>query len=310
MNPPTGEFGLIAWLRERTRTGSGVTLGIGDDCSILRPTSGASLLVTTDMLMDGRHFRLGEASAAEIGYKAMAVNLSDIAAMAGIPVAAFVAVALPKGSAIEVAQGLHAGMAPLAEAFGVTLAGGDTNAWDGPLVVCVTLIGETTARGAVTRSGAKAGDAILVTGPLGGSLSGRHLRPIPRIREALALHEVADIHAMLDISDGLLADLGHILEESGVGAMIDGGSIPIHPDAGLMADDRTPIVHALTDGEDFELCLTLDPADAARLLASPVAGVSLFPIGTIETQPGLRIRHPDGTILLVQPRGFDHLGSP
>ncbi len=184
---PVGEFGLIAWIRERSKSGGRVSLGIGDDCASLAFSSGAEVLVTTDMLMDGRHFRLGEVSAAEVGYKALAVNLSDIAAMAGVPVAAFVAVALPRGSAVEVAKGLHDGMLPLAESFGVALAGGDTNAWDGPLVVTVTLLGETTGRGAVRRSGAKPGDAILVTGPLGGSLLGRHLRPIPRVREALAI---------------------------------------------------------------------------------------------------------------------------
>src|SRR5271154_1335760 len=182
---PSGEFGLIGWIRERYRVGFQFALGIGYYCAALRVRPGAEVLVTTDMLMEGRHFRLGEATPSEVGYKAMAVNLSDIAAMAGRPIAAFVAVALPRGSAVEVAKGLHAGMAPLAERFGVTLAGGDTNAWDGPLVVTVTLIGEATERGAIRRSGAKPGDVVLVTGPLGGSLLGRHLRPSPRISEAL-----------------------------------------------------------------------------------------------------------------------------
>ena len=183
---PTGEFGLIDWIRQRERMRPGrspwTRLGIGDDCAILDVGPRPNLLVTTDMLMDGRHFRLNEDGPERVGYKALAVNLSDIAAMAGVPRAAVVAVALPQEGATGIAQGIHAGMAPLCERFGVDLVGGDTNAWNGPLVISVTLIGETTPRGAVCRSGAKAGDAILVTGPLGGSLhAGRHLRPLPRI---------------------------------------------------------------------------------------------------------------------------------
>ncbi len=310
MNSPelVGEFGLIAWIRERSNAGRGVGIGIGDDCASLTFRPGAEVLVTTDMLMDGRHFRLDEVSAAEVGYKALAVNLSDIAAMAGVPIAAFVAVALPRGSAEEVAKGLHAGMAPLLEKFNVTLAGGDTNAWDGPLVVTVTLIGEATERGAVRRSGAKPGDAILVTGPLGGSIRGRHLRPTPRVAEALALAENATIHAMIDISDGLASDLGHILEESGgLGATLDAGSIPIHPDASDL--EGLPLDHALHDGEDFELCLTLSQDEANRLLASPPEGVVLYQVGTIESEPGLRLQLADGSVVGLEARGFDHLAG-
>ncbi len=311
---PMGEFDLIAWIRRQTSTGGRISLGIGDDCALVQPSSGAGVLVTTDMLMDGCHFRLGEASAVEVGYKALAVNLSDIAAMAGIPVAAFVAVALPRGDAVAIAQGLHSGMAPLAGRFGVELAGGDTNAWDGPLVVTITVLGETTGRGAVRRSGARAGDAIAVTGPLGGSLaSGRHLRPQPRISEALKIHERVSIHAMIDLSDGLASDLGHILVESGgLGALLDADSIPIHLEAlaACRLDGRTPLEHALTDGEDFELCLTLDPADYDRLAANLPDGVSLFRVGTIIREPGIRLQHADGSIEPILARGFDHLAPP
>ena len=228
--------------------------------------------------------------------------------MAGVPVAAFVAVALPRQTAVAVAKGLHAGMVPLLEKFGVALAGGDTNAWDGPLVVTVTLIGEATDRGAVRRSGAKPGDAVLVTGPLGGSLRGRHLRPEPRIAEALALAEFASIHAMIDLSDGLASDLGHILEESGgLGATLDAESIPIHPDA--FALGGPPLDHALHDGEDFELCLTLSRDEANRLLANPPEGVTLHRVGTIEAEPGLRLRAADGSVVGLDAKGFDHLAG-
>jgi thiamine-monophosphate kinase len=309
---PSGEFGLIAWIRERSRVGGQVALGIGDDCASLRFRPGAEVLVTTDMLMDGRHFRLGDASPAEVGYKALAVNLSDIAAMAGRPIAAFVSVALPKANAVALAKGLYDGMSPLAESLGVTLAGGDTNAWDGPLVVSVTVLGETSDRGAVRRSGARAGDSILVTGPLGGSLQGRHLRPLPRVAEALAIAAAVPIRSMIDLSDGLSSDLGHILEESGgLGASLVADSIPIHEDARAAStlDGRDALDHALNDGEDFELCLTLAPVDAERLLADPPMGVSLFRVGTIEEEPGLRLRLADGRQVPLSAGGFDHLAS-
>jgi thiamine-monophosphate kinase len=303
-----GEFGLIGWIRDRAKVGRQLSMGIGDDCAILKVSAGSEVLVTTDMLMDGRHFRLGEASPEEIGFKALAVNLSDIAAMAGVPVAAFVAVALPRSSALSVAQGLLIGMNPLLEKFGVSLAGGDTNAWDGPLVITVTLLGETTSRGAVTRSGARACDAVLVTGPLGGSLAGRHLRPSPRISEALLIHQSASIHAMIDISDGLASDLGHILEESGrLGAILDAASIPIHDDA--RSSGGNLLERALQDGEDFELCLTLDQDDADRLLADPPEGVVLTQIGRIDAGPGLRLRQVDGSLIPLAAKGFDHLAS-
>jgi thiamine-monophosphate kinase len=312
-SPPEslGEFGLIDWVRHRSSSSRPRTvLGIGDDCAIVRPEPGSDLLVTTDMLMDGRHFRLDRDGAEAVGFKALGVNLSDIAAMAGQPIAAVVAVALPRDSAVAVAQGLHAGMSPLAERFGVDLVGGDTNAWEGPLVVSLTVLGEATGRGAVRRSGARAGDVVCVTGPLGGSLLGRHLRPEPRIFEALALNTSAPLHALIDISDGLASDLGHILDESGgLGALIDAGAVPIHPDALVLGrtDGHSGLDHALNDGEDFELAVVLAPEDAARLLASPPAPARLHRVGVITAEPGLRLRQEDGSITHIEPRGFDHL---
>jgi len=317
MNQParTSEFALIDWIRQREQLrGSPWTqLGIGDDCAILRVNPGVDLLVTTDMLMDGRHFKLAEDGPHAAGYKALGVNLSDIAAMAGVPRAALVAVALPRASAVSVAQRLYAGMRDLAEQFDVDLVGGDTNAWDGPLVISVTVLGEATARGAVRRAGARPGDAILVTGPLGGSLfAGRHLRPQPRIAEALALNDDAPIHALIDISDGLSSDLGHILAESGgLGAVLDAAAIPIHPDAHAMSrrDQAPALEHALNDGEDFELCLVVPAEDATRLLATPPAPAMLYRVGVVTDSPGLRIQMPDGTLVPIEPLGFDHFRS-
>jgi thiamine-monophosphate kinase len=309
---PVGEFGLIDRIRRRAPKGGRTSLGIGDDCAALEVTAGVELLVTTDMLMEGSHFRLDQATPAEVGYKSLAVSLSDVAAMAGVPRAAVVAVALRRDRATELAQGFLDGMLPLAGRFGVDLIGGDTNAWDGPFVVSVTLLGEATPRGAVRRAGARPGDLVYVTGPLGGSLLGRHLRPEPRVAEALALHEVADLHAMIDLSDGLSSDLRHILDESGgLGATLDAGAIPIHADAVAMSarDGRPALDHALHDGEDFELCLVVDPSAAARLDAQPVSSIRLRRIGAIEAEPGLRLRSGDGQVRPLAPGGFDHLRS-
>jgi thiamine-monophosphate kinase len=308
---PQTEFALIDWIRRRAPGSSSVVLGIGDDCAMLRTRPGCEILATTDMLMDGRHFRLQRDGPEAVGYKALAVNLSDIAAMAGIPLAALVSVALPHEGAAPIAQGILAGMKPLAERFDVALAGGDTNAWDGPLVVCLTLLGEPTPPGPVRRSGACLGDSILVTGPLGGSLRGRHLRPEPRLREAQALQRAANIHAMIDLSDGLASDLDHILVESGgLGATLEEESIPIHPDAIAMAEDgRTPLDHALRDGEDFELCLTVAPAVAERVLREPLEGVRLYRVGEIIATSGLWLRSVQGAVSRITDGGFDHLRS-
>jgi thiamine-monophosphate kinase len=262
------------------------------------------------MLMDGRHFRLESDGAEAVGYKAMGVNLSDIAAMAGLPRAAVVSVALPRDNAVAIGQGLSAGLKRMADRFDVDLVGGDTNAWDGPLVVNVALLGDTSPGGPVRRSGARPGDVIVVTGPLGGSLwRGRHLRPEPRIKEALAICAAELPGAMIDISDGLSSDLQHILEESGgLGAILDADEIPIHPDAtdqsrtgGISALD-----HALHDGEDFELCVVLAADSARRLLARPPELVCVYRVGEVTAEPGQRLRGSGGIESPLVPRGFDH----
>ena len=245
----------------------------------------------------------------------MGVNLSDIAAMAAVPKAAFVAVALPREAdrAAEIARGLHSGIVEMASRFGVTLAGGDTNAWDGPLVICVTVIGQTPAGfTAVRRSGAKPGDIVFVTGPLGGSILGRHLRPEPRIVEAQALRRSVEMNALIDISDGLASDLGHILEESGnLGAVLDADSIPVHDDARALSFDsnKSPLEHALSDGEDFELCVVLSSKAANRVESHPPDDIRLFRVGTVVAGTGLRIRDADGRETEIKLAGFDHLRS-
>ena len=269
------EFDFIRNVRARTPAAPGVLVGPGDDCAVLA-WPGGPLLITTDMLTEGVDFLLAECGPQAVGRKAMAVNLSDIAAMAGRPTAAVVGLVLPRTNGEDIAVGVYDGLREVADAFGIPIVGGDTNSWDGGLVVSVTIIGEATGRGAVLRSGAKPGDWLFVTGPLGGSLLGRHLAPTPRIQVALALHASVDLHAMIDISDGLTADLMHILEESGCGAVLQASTIPIHADAIARSKQTgmTPLDHALGDGEDFELAFAVSPTDGARLVReSPVAGL-------------------------------------
>lgn len=315
---PAGEFDLIERFRRRIGSNaSRVSIGIGDDCAALRfPESAApgapELLVTTDMLMDGRHFDLRVHDPVAAGRKAMGVNLSDIAAMAGEPLAAVVSVALPRRGASELAEALMEGLWGMAREFGVELIGGDTNGWDGPLVISVTLFGQAGPRGPIRRSGARAGDRILVTGPLGGSLAGRHLEPRPRVAEAAALARGLPPSAMIDLSDGASSDLRHILKASGnLGATLDAASIPIHPDAEALArrDGRSALDHALHDGEDFELCLTAPAEAVARWRESGAGGAEAIEIGVVTEEPGVRMRLPDGRVVEVPRGGFDHLRS-
>ncbi len=303
---PTGEFALIDWIRRRTPSHPGVLVGPGDDAAVLAPPT-RPLLITTDMLLEGSCFVLAEAGAKRVGRKAIAINLSDIAAMAGQPVAAVVSLGLPRDGGRALAEQLYEGMREAADAFDCPIVGGDTNSWNGSLVISVTIIGEATERGAVTRSGARPGDWIFVTGPLGGSILGKHLDFTPRVREALEMHRHADLHAMIDISDGLAQDLHHICEESNCGALLRAESIPISDAARELAarDGRSPLDHALSDGEDFELVFTVSKEDGERLLREqPIAGIHLSHIGEIVAE-GFWIEEA-GARRALEPRGYEH----
>ncbi len=299
------EFAYIDWLRRQTPADPRVPIGPGDDTAALALAPGAPCLVTTDMLLEGSCFRLAEAGPRRVGRKAMAVNLSDIAAMAGRPVAAVVSVGLPRRGGRSLAEELYRGLREVADAFGTAVVGGDTNSWDGPLVISVTLLGEATARGPVRRSGARPGDWLLVTGPLGGSIRGKHLDFTPRVREALRLHEVADLRAMIDVSDGLAADVNHLCEESRCGAVLRAEAVPISEAARGMDDGRLPLEHALGDGEDFELVFAAAPADGERLLRTqPVPGVTLHQIGEC-VESGLWLEE-GGRSRPLPPAGYVH----
>jgi thiamine-monophosphate kinase len=287
-----------------------VPLGFGDDAALLEARPGWRTVVTTDMLMDGVDFIVGEHALPRIGRKALAVNLSDLAAMGAEPLAAFVSLALPRSGGLELAQSLYEGILPLAAEFQLTIAGGDTNSWDGPLVINVTAIGECQENRELRRGGALPGEAILVTGDFGGSLLGKQFDFTPRVREARWLVEHCQIHAALDVSDGLSLDLSRLASASGCGAALDLGGIPIAAAAHVFPDSRkdgrTALDHALSDGEDFELILAVPPEQAEELLRSQPLEVPLTKIGTFVTEPGLWSQQADGTRVPLVPRGYEH----
>ncbi len=303
------EAALIAELRRRIGPHPLVRLGIGDDAAVLATAGLPDTVLSVDLLTDGVDFHLSETPPQRIGRKALAVNLSDLAAVAAHPLAALVALALPRQAGFELAIGLYEGMIPLAEQFHLAIAGGDTNSYEGPLVVSVTVIGTVTEAGPLTRRGAQPGDRILVTGAFGGSILGRHFDFTPRVHEAVQLVRSFPVHAGIDVSDGLSLDLARLCEESRCGAELILESIPIHPDAyrlaERLADGSTPLDHALADGEDFELILAVPPEDAERLVGQQPLGVPVTDIGRFVERPGLWQRGPGG-VTPLRARGYEH----
>jgi thiamine-monophosphate kinase len=301
-----GEFDYIAWLRKQTPPWPRLPVGPGDDCAVIEAKPGCPCLVTTDMLLEGSHFTLADHGPRRVGRKAMAVNLSDIAAMGGKPLAAFVSVGLPRNGPGGLAEELYAGLREMADAFDTAIGGGDTNSWAGGLVVNVALLGEPGPQGPILRRGARPGDWLLVTGPLGGSILGKHLDFTPRIKEALMLQEHARLNAMIDISDGLSADAFHICEESGCGLILFADRIPVSEAAHRLQDGKSPLGHALSDGEDFELAFALSEADGERLLKTqPITSLTLSHVGTFIADKALYLEE-NGVRRRIEPRGFVH----
>lgn len=283
-------------------------LGPGDDAALLALAKDNACVVTTDMLMDGVDFQLANCDPRKAGRKALAVNLSDLAAMAARPVGAVISLAIPQGEGESLALQLYEGLTPLAKEFDIAIAGGDTNSWLGPLVISITAIGEVIPGKEWRRSGAKPGDEILVTGSCGGSILGKHFDFTPRVREALLLAERYDIHAAMDVSDGLSLDLSRLCEASGCGAVLDLRQIPIAPAAFELecGDGRLALQHALGDGEDFELILAAAPTVAAELLSTQPLGIPLTCIGRFVKEAGLWENAPDGTRQMLTPQGYEH----
>ena len=324
-----GEFDLIA--RYFTRPVRHAALGVGDDCALLAPRPGMQLAVSSDMLVEGRHF-FADVAPEALGHKALAVNLSDLAACGAKPLAFTLALALPRVDEAWLA-GFSKGLLALADAQGCELVGGDTT--QGPLNICITVFGEVPAGQALLRSGARAGDDIYVSGTLGDArlalealLGHIHLpgellaqarqrleRPTPRVALGLALRGIAS--SAMDVSDGLLGDLGHILRASGVGADIDTDETSkliaaraLFTSATARFDMELLRQCTLAGGDDYELAFTAPPAlreavaGAAATAATPVAR-----IGRISAEPGLRLADAQGRPLAGRYASFDHFGG-
>jgi thiamine-monophosphate kinase len=319
------EFDLIQQFFTRPACASGAVLGVGDDAALLRVSPGKLLAVSSDMLVAGRHF-LPDADPYLLGHKTLAVNLSDLAAMGATPRWATLALALPEVNEAWLAA-FSRGFFDLADRFSVSLVGGDTTR--GPLNLCVTIFGETDAR-ALRRDAAQVGDDIWVSGDLGGAALGlAHLmgqvtlgadaaadcltrlhRPEPRVALGLALAQLPRV-AAIDISDGLLGDLGHILARSGVGAEIELASVPAHSALLALLPGSTQARRCLlAGGDDYELCFCA-PGDVAAsvVAAGAAAGVAVHRIGRIGSNAGVRVIGLDGQQLRIQERGFDHFAN-
>ncbi|QDU55149.1 thiamine-phosphate kinase [Aeoliella mucimassa] len=303
------ELDYVRWLTEQLSAGGPIALGIGDDAAVVNIEPGRQLVVTSDMITDQVHFDLGLHAAERIGRKALAVNLSDLAAMAAEPLAAVVSLNLPREhEPRQLAEQLTEGMIPLAEQLGCPVIGGDTNVTRGPLVISVTAFGTVDAGTAWRRSGAKPGDRMLVTGKLGGSLQGHHLDFTPRVAEALQLASQYDIHAAMDLSDGLSLDLARMTKASHVGAVVELAKLPITEQAARAAVDsgKSPAMHALSDGEDFELLLAVPPAVSAELLATQPLACGLTDVGEFTADTSLVQLNADGTREALLATGYEH----
>ena len=306
------EFELIARLTKSLPTNETVVTGAGDDCAVLDfGLPGKLFLFKTDAVVEGIHFT-GETPPEKIGRKALARCLSDIAAMAGTPVAALVTIGLPKNFDTELVVKIYSGLNALAKKYGVAVVGGETTTNPGGIFISIAVLGTVERGKQILRSGAKTGDAIFVTGELGGSLIGRHLDFEPRIAEAQWLAENFPIHAMADLSDGLAGDLRHILSGSGVGAELLKAAIPVSLAAKLQARNspsaRPAVVAALADGEDFELLFTVAGRNAVKLLDAwkkAFPRLKLSCVGKIIAGEGITLRDERGSQKL-NAHGYTH----
>jgi thiamine-monophosphate kinase len=323
---------LIEIIRRASARRPGVRVGIGDDCAVLESSAGSLLLATTDLLIEDVHFRRRWAEPADIGWKSLAVNLSDIAAMGGRPRWALVALACPEDVTVEEAEAFYEGALALASEHDVAIVGGDTSSSPRGWIVNITLLGEATAP-PLLRSTARVGDVIAVTGALGRAAAGlallerrtapagvaadvlagltsAHLRPRPRVSEGQWLGAAGGVTAMIDLSDGLATDLGHIAEESAVGARVGLDRLPVDAGTRALASalGRDALAWATGGGEDYELLLTCEPGAFARLAEGLAAatGTRLTAIGEIaRAADGVRYADAAGREVAVAP-GFEH----
>lgn len=305
-----GEAELISFVRKRFASASPeILVGAGsDDCAVL-DLGGGQLAASVDMFVEGTHWD-ATALPEEVGWKALAASLSDLAAGGCRPVAAFVSLALRRGAGTEWALRLGEGVAECADAYACPVAGGDTTSTDGNAAISVAVLGKPLRGAVLRRSGAREGDALCVTGSLGGSILGRHLHPLPRLAEIKAILEQVEVHACMDISDGLALDLHRMLAESGKAALLQAEAVPVSAEAERLArrSGREALNHAVADGEDFELLFAVSTADWEKLaLVWPKCGtgVALSRIGTVEAGSGVRLERA-GRIAPLAAEGYWH----
>ena len=318
-----GEFGLIKRIARRVAPSPSVPLGIGDDAAALLPTPGYLTLITSDMLLEGVHFDLAFCDPQSLGRKSLAVNLSDLAAMGAHPRHFLLSLALPCDISLEFLDRFMAGVMEQAERFGVTLVGGDTCGSKAGLAISITALGEQRPERLVKRSGATAGDLIYLTGTVGDAAAGlrqlrggvrqgflvsRQLDPQPRVSAGVALAEAGLAAAMIDVSDGVLADLTHICELSGVGARLDLAGLPLS-DEYRETCGADPFALALSGGEDYELlfCTPKGRGGEVEALLDGL-GLRVAKIGSITTGSGVELVTAEGGAYAQALRGFDHFG--
>jgi thiamine-monophosphate kinase len=304
------ERDLIDWLSTHFPAKAPVRIGIGDDAAVLRLPPG-ELVATTDAIVDGVHFDARHHPWEQIGHKAIGVNLSDLAAMGATPCAALVTLVLPREASLQQVQRMYDGIRSLSDRWGIVLAGGDTNFASSPLAISVTALGMLPpGREAWQIGGAQSGDAILVSGRLGGSILGKHLGFEPRCDLVRDIGSRYSIHAATDISDGLLFNLDRILRASKCGAEIDLDSIPLseaaHQLSSQSPDGQSPLEHGLYDGEDFELILVVGDDDARTMLQDPLLMDHLTRIGRVRQNGGISGRTDDGSATTLRVRGYVH----
>lgn len=307
-NGSLSERELIAWIRRRSQSdAASVLLGPGDDAALVAVSS-TGLLFTIDTIAEGVDFRLDSASPCQVGRKAVAINLSDIAAMGGRPLFCVGSAVLRRAGGAEFAHGLYRGLKYMAGKFSCPLVGGDVTTWDDGVVVTVAMAGEPAGRRAITRSGARPGDVVYVTGTLGGSILGKHLKFTPRVAEAAWLAGNFPPRAMIDVSDGLGVDSAHLGRESAVALVIEGARIPVSAAARRLAarGRKSALKHALGDGEDFELLFTIAAARGRECRERWPFKTRLTAIGTVERGEGVRLVHPDGRKERIDTEGYEH----
>jgi thiamine-monophosphate kinase len=306
------EFDLIARLTKDLPSHAGVVVGVGDDCAVLDlGLPDRWVLFKTDAVVEGVHFT-GDALPEQIGHKALARCLSDIAAMGGEPSSALITLGLPPTFEVDRIEGIYRGFNALAARHSVAVVGGETTTNPERVFLSIALLGEVEKTRCIRRAGAQVGDALFVSGTLGGSLRGRHLCFEPRVKEARWLTEHFAVHAMIDLSDGLAGDLRHLLAAGQVGAELLATAIPISREAKLAAREtpggKAPLLAALTDGEDFELLFTVAGRDAVRLLDAWRARfpeLRLTCIGRIIAERQLRLRDRNG-VRALDAHGYVH----